>query len=306
MSNGAESLFLGIDMSAVYASTTRSWFEHLSRLLPKRAAFWQPTPARPAQIAVGERWYFKELGAPQLLGYGEFFGWERLSVRELFARYGSASGYDSERELIAAFRAFNPALGSDSEIGNVVLESFTPFPTPVPLRAVGLEDLSVRFVYLGEQDPIAEYIGGLRGGAAGGGFVLRDEAAARHTAAMRKHRAGQAAFRKLLLDTYGPVCAFTGPQLEETLQAAHIQPYVDAASNHVANGLLLRADIHVLFDLGLLTLTDEPQIVVSRKLLGRNPTIDALHGATPHLRNTHGVSPSGDALRFHGRFVFQT
>ena len=82
-------------MAAVYASTTREWFDVLSRLRPQRVAFWQPTPARPAQIALGERWYFKELGAPQILGFGEFAGWERVTVVTLFDLYGIASGYVS-------------------------------------------------------------------------------------------------------------------------------------------------------------------------------------------------------------------
>ena len=67
-------------MSAVYASTTRRWFDELALIKPERVAFWQPTPARPARIAPGERWYFKELGSPRILGYGEFVDWEQLSA----------------------------------------------------------------------------------------------------------------------------------------------------------------------------------------------------------------------------------
>lgn len=108
----------------------------------------------------------------------------------------------------------------------------------------------------------------------------------------------------VLMDTYGHVCAFTGPQLEETLQAAHIQPYVDAQSNHVRNGLLLRADIHVLFDFGLLTLTPDLRIQVSSKLKGRDPVIERLNGATALLKNAITIEPSVEAMAFHRREVF--
>lgn len=65
-------------------------------------------------------------------------------------------------------------------------------------------------------------------------------------------RQGQARFREALMDAYGGRCALTGCSLGPILQAAHIAPYNGSSTNHVMNGLLLRADIHTLFDLGLL------------------------------------------------------
>src|SRR5260370_24905456 len=129
---------------------------------------------------------------------------------------------------------------------------------------------------------------------------------AKQAAAKHKVRVGQAAFRRLLIKTYGPVCAFTGPQLEETLQAAHIQPYVDAESNHVRNGLLLRADMHVLFDLGLLTLTPDLRVQVSSKLQGRHPIVENLNGTKAILKNAAAVEPSPEAIDFHRQEGFPT
>lgn len=65
-------------------------------------------------------------------------------------------------------------------------------------------------------------------------------------------RQGQVAFRKRLLKAYGGRCAVTGTPVTAVLQAAHIWPYLGPQTNHVTNGLLLRADIHSLFDIGLL------------------------------------------------------
>ena len=207
--------------------------------------------------------------------------------------------------MLAAFRTFHPTISTETEIGNVILENFTSFEEPIPLKNIGLGDLSVQFIYLTEQtDPVAAYIGGIRSDAPVVPFALRDPAAAKRAAAARKIRVGQPAFRRLLINTYGPVCAFSGVQLEETLQAAHIQPYVDAESNHVGNGLLLRADMHVLFDLGLLTLTQEFCIQVAGRLKGRDQTVDKLAGTKAKFPNALAIKPSADAIDFHRHNVF--
>lgn len=67
-----------------------------------------------------------------------------------------------------------------------------------------------------------------------------------------KTRRGQSAFRKTLIRIYGPACMVTGCAILDLLEAAHIIPYRGESYNHAANGLLLRADIHTLFDLNLM------------------------------------------------------
>jgi predicted restriction endonuclease len=48
----------------------------------------------------------------------------------------------------------------------------------------------------------------------------------------------------------------------QTLEAAHIMSYNGPKTNHPANGLLLRADLHVLFDLGLIAVDPSTHTVV--------------------------------------------
>lgn len=82
-------------------------------------------------------------------------------------------------------------------------------------------------------------------------------------------RQGQAKFRDELLEAYGGRCAVSGCSLQPILQAAHISPYNGVKSNHVSNGLLLRADIHTLFDLGLLRVDAvERTISIAPSLIG--------------------------------------
>lgn len=82
-----------------------------------------------------------------------------------------------------------------------------------------------------------------------------------------KRRRGQAVFRNNLRTAYNNCCAITGYNCHHSLEAAHIQSYEGSKSNDISNGLLLRADIHTLFDLDLIGINQEGKIVVSKLLL---------------------------------------
>ena len=67
-----------------------------------------------------------------------------------------------------------------------------------------------------------------------------------------KERRGQAKFRNALIKRYGPRCLVTDCAILDIVEAAHIAPYRGEEYNNPSNGLLLRADIHTLFDLNLM------------------------------------------------------
>jgi len=75
-------------------------------------------------------------------------------------------------------------------------------------------------------------------------------------------RQGQPKFRSELLRAYGGCCAVTGCDVPEALEAAHIDPYEGPMSNTLSNGVLLRSDVHSLFDLGLLGINPDNNTVV--------------------------------------------
>jgi hypothetical protein len=85
-----------------------------------------------------------------------------------------------------------------------------------------------------------------------GEYELTDEDTRERVLASIKARRGQDGFRNSLRGRYGDACMATGCPLLALLEAAHIRPYRGETDNHPANGLLLRADIHTLFDLDLL------------------------------------------------------
>ena len=79
-------------------------------------------------------------------------------------------------------------------------------------------------------------------------------------------RQGQPAFRNALIAAYEGTCCVSGYRTESVLEAAHISPYKGHHTNAVTNGLLLRADIHTLFDRHLVTVTPEYRICVAPDL----------------------------------------
>jgi HNH endonuclease len=79
-------------------------------------------------------------------------------------------------------------------------------------------------------------------------------------------RLGQGAFRVLFTDIYRRRCAVTQERTLPALEAAHIRPYGDGGEHEVRNGLLLRRDIHSLFDAGYVTVTPDLRFEVGRRI----------------------------------------
>jgi hypothetical protein len=111
-------------------------------------------------------------------------------------------------------------------------------------------------------------------------------------------RRGQAKFRKALLDAYRGRCAITGCDAVEALEAAHIAPYRGDYSDHVQNGLLLRADLHSLFDLGLISIDPRRMtVVLATELAGT--TYGQLSGSSLSVPADPNQRPSIEALAKH-------
>lgn len=94
-------------------------------------------------------------------------------------------------------------------------------------------------------------------------------------------RRGQAEFRTNLISAYGSRCAITNCDVIEVLEAAHVIPFAEDQNYYVTNGILLRADVHTLFDLNLLSI--DPETLVVR--------------IAPHLRDAYGCL-EGKEIRF--------
>lgn len=118
------------------------------------------------------------------------------------------------------------------------------------------------------------------------------------TFAMRSiaQRQGQQAFRNRLLTAYSRRCAVTGTAAVPVLEAAHIARYLGPQSNRTNNGILLRADIHTLFDLHQLTISPDYVVWVNPKL---GDTYDQFHGSDLVLPAKASERPVRELLEAH-------
>jgi hypothetical protein len=111
-------------------------------------------------------------------------------------------------------------------------------------------------------------------------------------------RLGQRAFRRRLLSAYEEQCAVTRCTTIWVLEAAHIIPYRGIKTNAVSNGLLLRADIHTLFDLALISIEPARMKIHVSSLLSKSQYA-AFDGKIPALPKKLSIQPSMAALEEH-------
>jgi len=124
----------------------------------------------------------------------------------------------------------------------------------------------------------------------------------RFRTAQVEQRIGQPQFRAKLMRAYNNKCAVTGCAVDEVLQAAHIRPVRKSGSHTCANGLLLRADIHNLFDRGLLTI-DKNYVIHLDQSLHRSSEYKSLHGRKLKVIPSEAADrPSKELLQEHRIF----
>lgn len=110
----------------------------------------------------------------------------------------------------------------------------------------------------------------------------------------RKH---QDRFRKAVLSAYDDTCAVTGVATLSALQAAHIDPFSKSQLHAVNNGILLRADVHLLYDAHLLTIRPDGRVVVSEAV--KDATYRELDGAVMRFPKYKEYRPDEQLLEIN-------
>jgi len=110
-------------------------------------------------------------------------------------------------------------------------------------------------------------------------------------------RRGQQAFRRNLLAAYERQCAITKCRVEAALEAAHLTPHSEETNYEVTNGILLRADVHTLFDLHLVSIDPDTMLVRLHPTLLES--YDGLDSKPVHLPAAAAQNPDAQRLRDH-------
>jgi len=115
-------------------------------------------------------------------------------------------------------------------------------------------------------------------------------------------RLGQGIFRIGVTDAYGRACAVTAEHSLPALEAAHILPYSEGGEHQVSNGLLLRSDIHRLFDKGYVTVTPDYRFSVSKRLkedFDNGRSYHPFDKKPIHIPESSGERPDTKLLAWH-------
>jgi hypothetical protein len=104
-----------------------------------------------------------------------------------------------------------------------------------------------------------------------------------HVEATVRRRRGQREFRFKMMEKFGEICAFSGEQPPQVLEAAHINSFARTGEHHLDGGLLLRRDFHSLFDANLMTINPSSWQIEIAPRLQRFDTYRILDGGTLHI-----------------------
>lgn len=122
-------------------------------------------------------------------------------------------------------------------------------------------------------------------------------------------RLGQGAFKVVVIDAYNRSCAITEEHTLPALEAAHIKPFSLGGPHQISNGLLLRSDVHRLFDKGYITVTPELRIEVSRRIreeFENGRYYYPFHGhPLGHVPKSPEDRPREELLHWHNEKVFR-
>jgi putative restriction endonuclease len=111
----------------------------------------------------------------------------------------------------------------------------------------------------------------------------------------------------VVLNAYEGRCAITGSAIRPVLQAAHIRPVTRGGEHRLDNGILLRSDMHILFDQGYLGIGTDYRLLVSPRLSEEFGDGDELHqraGSMVTMPTNASDRPSRAFLEWHLNQVF--
>lgn len=302
-------------MKAYVGITDRDWFDLLrSASGLEEVNFWQPSGNREFKVLKpGELFLFK-LHSPDnyIVGGGIFAHSTLLPVSLAWEAFGKANGAETlsdMRSRISKYRRSGDDHTLDYTIGCILLEQpfFLPPSLWIPVPSDWKSSIVQGRSYDLQEEP-GRTLWNVLQNIQSFEPVGYEEEARYGEPVMTCPRLGQGSFRILVTDAYKRRCAITRERTLPALDAAHIKPYSESGSHIVSNGLLLRRDMHALFDKGYITVTKEMHVEVSRKIKeefenGRD--YYKYHGGKILLPGQSDQKPSPEYIEWHNSNVYR-
>jgi putative restriction endonuclease len=310
--------------------TDDQWYSHFrpedQLTVVDEVNFWRPrSQTQFRALEAGEPLFFR-LKAPRraIGGFGFFASHARTTIRMAWEIFGAKNGDPTIERFVQRIYGYrDPAAARlpealDGQLSCLVLRDavFLPSQQWLPWDeregwADSLQSYKTYDLAAGPGEVLADLLQNVHPEPVpdlSGGFTLQAADSRTFAAQSAAVRFGQGAFRLRLLDAYGGRCAVTGEHALPVLEAAHIQPYLGPASNHVQNGLVLRADLHRLYDDGYVTVGPDLRLEVSRRLrdeFDNGEEYFRMEGRTLQVPRIASMQPSREALLWHAEKVFR-
>ena len=303
--------------------TDDKWYRFLAdrpEISSTEVNFWRPGGGALRKLAVGEPFFFKT-HAPhnRVVGGGFYSDCATLRVSEawqLFREANGASSLEEMRESIARYRRKAMGPHDDPEIGCLFVRDVTFFPDdmaydPPPGFASSIVQGKT---YDMADHQVSGYFGDLMQLVLGKAVQI-DLSQPWHAPGpvfgdprLTPYRLAQQAFKAVVLNAYHGHCAITGTKIRPVLQAAHIRPVSSGGENRLDNGLLLRSDVHTMFDGGYLAVDPRRKLLVSPRLradFGNGEQFYAKAGEVIALPDRKGDQPNREFLEWHLDTVYK-
>jgi putative restriction endonuclease len=302
---------------ATIAPTDFRWYEFLqARPQLEEANFWKPSATKMFRAPALAPFLFK-LKSPHnaICGFGFFARYSHLPAWLAWECFGEGNGCDSLEGLQRLIDHLRGPIGyrptrHRGEIGCILIVQPTFFrpqdwidqPRDWPARSLtpvtrALTDPEWRRVW----NACQEQAGIGRSDSVG---VAEPRYGSPRLVAPR---IGQGTFRIAVTDAYDRACAVSGEHSLPALEAAHIKPFGKDGPNEVRNGLLLRADLHRLFDQGYVTVTADARFEVGHRLrqdFDNGHSYYPFHGKPLRLPSSGPERPDEEFLAWHREHRF--
>lgn len=306
--------------------THADWFDFLASRRSRwdEVNFWSPSAHYSFGGLPGTPWFFK-LKSPRNMigGFGIVSRFDKLPewlAWECFAEGNGAPTFSAMQERLRQIREDNEMVdrGDLPQIGCLILAHAVFFPKDLWIEQ---PDNWPKMTLRNKRYDLSEGEGlriwrecQERAQALDFGVldparpILREDSPRYGEPQLVAPRLGQGTFRLAVTDAYGRACAVTHEHSLPALEAAHIKPYGDGGEHLVSNGLLLRSDVHRLFDRGYVTVTPDHRIEVSGRLrdhFSNGHSYYPLHGQTIELPGNRAEHPDPSLLQWHNDSRFQ-
>ncbi|GAA4406600.1 hypothetical protein GCM10023187_26220 [Nibrella viscosa] len=259
--------------------TDYRWYNYLSDRAPEDVNFWQPGGRSAFRVLKPGGAFLFKLKHPHnaIAGVGFFTVQEQLPLSLAWDTFQTRNGFDTLEQFRAVIQQYrgtserNPVIGCIALTNPVFFKREDWIPAPADwgksiVQGKKYSTLEYTGAALWQQieSILAKYLTAIPN--IQDAFTVAEDMPQYDNSVLRKVRLGQGAFRLSVMDAYQKRCAITGEKTLPVLEAAHIKPFSESGPNQIINGLLLRSDMHKLFDDGYITITTDLKIEVSKRI----------------------------------------